>query len=301
MSNVILITGAGTGMGRLTARALADAGHTVYATMRDPEGRNASRAADLLDYAAEHDVDLRVVELDILSQDSADAAVAKVVEQSGRLDVVVHNAAHLYYGVTEAFTPEQVLAAYDTNAVGALRVNRAGLPVLRRQGSGLLLWVGSGTSMVVPPFLAPYTAAKAAMDSLAESISVEVARYGIETSIVMPGPFTQGTEHFPNAARAADDDVAAEYDKIADAIANNGAATEALFAPGVVQDVQAVADEIVRVVGLPHGERPYRTSVDFSDFGDVPVAAVAMAQRERLLRRFGLGDVLKPASPVPAA
>src|SRR5919201_1700842 len=296
MSYVILITGAGTGMGHLAASALADAGHTVYATMRDPNGRNAARAADLLDYATEHSVDLRVVELDVLSQDSANAAVAKVIE--GRLDVVIHNAAHLYYGVTEAFTPEQVLAAYDTNAVGALRVNRAALPVMRGQGSGLLLWVGSGTSMVVPPFLAPYTAAKAAMDSLAESVSVEVARYGIETSIVMPGPFTQGTQHFPNAARATDDDVAAQYDKIADAIANNSAATEALFAPGVVQDVQAVADEIVRIVGLPHGERPYRTSVDFSDFGDVPVAAVAMAQRERLLKRFGLGDVLKSTKPV---
>src|SRR5919199_992929 len=272
MSYIILITGAGTGMGRLAARALADAGHTVYATMRDPNGRN-----------------------------SANAAVAKVIEQSGRLDVVIHNAAHLYHGVTEAFTPEQVLAAYDTNAVGALRVNRAALPVLRRQGSGLLLWIGSGTSMVVPPFLAPYTAAKAAMDSLAESVSVEVARYGIETSIVMPGAFTQGTEHFPNAARAADDDVAAEYDKIADAIANNGAATEALFAPGVVQDVQAVADENVRIVGLPHGERPYRASVDFSDFGDVPVSAVSMAQRERLLKRFALGDVLKPTKPVATA
>jgi NAD(P)-dependent dehydrogenase (short-subunit alcohol dehydrogenase family) len=295
MSNVILITGAGTGIARLAARSLADAGHTVYATMRDPDGRNAARAADLRNYAAERDVDLRVVELDVLSQDSADAAVATVIDQSGGLDVVVHNAAHLYFGVTEAFTPEQVLAAYDTNAVGALRVNRAALPVLRRQRSGLLLWVGSGTSMVVPPFLAPYTAAKAAMDSLAESVSVEVARYGIETCIVMPGPFTQGTEHFPNAAHAADDDVAAQYDETADALANNGAATEALFAPGVVQDVQAVADEIVRVVGLPHGARPYRSSVDFSDFGDVPVAAVAMVQRERLLKRFGLGDVLKPA------
>jgi NAD(P)-dependent dehydrogenase (short-subunit alcohol dehydrogenase family) len=301
MSNVILITGAGTGMGRLAARALADAGHTVYATMRHPEGRNAAKVADLLDYAAERDVDLRVVELDVLSQDSADAAVAKVIDQSGRLDVVVHNAAHLYYGVTEAFTPEQALASYDTNAVGALRVNRAALPVLRRQGSGLLLWVGSGTSMLVPPFLAPYTAAKAAMDSFAESVSVDVARYGIETSIVMPGPFTQGTEHFANAERAADEAVTTQYGEIADAIADNGAATEALFPPGVVQDVQSVADEIVRIVGLPHGERPYRSSVDFSDFGDVPVAAVAMAQRERLLERFGLGDVLKPAGPVAKA
>ena len=139
-----------------------------------------------------------------------------------------------------------------------------------------------------------YTAAKAAMDSFAESVSVEVARYGIETSILMPGPFTQGTEHFPNAATAEDDQVTEAYDLYFDALANNGAATEALFPPGVEQDVQAVADEIVRIVGLAPGERPYRTAVDFSDFGDEPVTAVATVQRERLMTRMGLADVLTP-------
>ncbi len=296
MKKVIVVTGAGTGMGRLAVRSLAAAGHTVYATMRDPDGRNAAKAEDLRHHAHEVGADLHVVELDVLSEESARAAVAAVLERSGRLDVVVHNAAHLFYGITEAFTPEQVLRAFDTNAVGALRVNRAALPAMRRQGSGLLLWVGSGTSMVVPPFLAPYTAAKAAMDSFAESVSVEVARYGIETSIVMPGPFTQGTAHFANAEPARDEHVAADYDRIADAVTEIGTATESLFAPGVVQNVQAVADDIVRIVGLPHGRRPYRSSVDFSDFGDKPVSAVAEAQRERLLGRFGLADVLAPAS-----
>jgi NAD(P)-dependent dehydrogenase (short-subunit alcohol dehydrogenase family) len=293
MSKVILVTGAGTGIGRLTVRSLAAAGHRVHATMRDPEGRNAAKAAELREYASEHAADLRVVELDVLSESSAQAAVATVLDESARLDVVVHNAAHLYYGITEAFTPEQVVRAFDTNAVGALRVNRAALPAMRRQGSGLLVWVGSGTSMVVPTFLAPYTAAKAAMDSFAESVSVEVARYGIETSIVMPGRFTQGTAHFPNAEPARDEGVAAAYERIADVVADNGAATESLFAPGVVQDVQAVADEIVRIVHLPHGQRPYRSSVDFSDFGDKPVSAVAEAQRARLLARFELSDVLQ--------
>ena len=294
--SVILITGAGTGIGRLAARTLAADGHTVYASMRDPEGRNKDKAEDLLAFAAGSDGDLRVVELDVLSEPSAHAAVERIQAESGRLDVVVHNAAHLLFGITEAFTPEQLLAAYDTNTVGPLRVNRAALPVLRRQRSGLLLWVGSGTSRVVPPFLAPYTAAKAAMDSFADSVAVEVARFGIETSIVMPGPFTQGTAHFPNAGFPADTEVASAYDAdYGAALAANGAATESLFPPGVEQDVQAVADEIARVVGLPAGSRPYRSSVDFSDFGDVPVTAVASAQRERLLRRMGLEDTLHPA------
>lgn len=295
--SVALITGAGTGMGRLAARTLAGDGHTVYASMRDPDGRNKDKAGDLIDLATEHRRDLRVVELDVLSESSARAAIDRIQAEAGRLDVVVHNAAHLLFGITEAFTPEQLLAAYDTNTVGALRVNRAALPVMRRQRSGLLLWVGSGTSRVVPPFLAPYTAAKAAMDSFADSVAVEVARFGIETSIVMPGPFTEGTAHFPNAGFPVDTDVTSAYEpEYGTALARNAAATESLFAPGVVQDVQAVADEIARIIGLPAGSRPYRSSVDFSDFGDVPVTAVATAQRERLLRRMGLAETLEPAA-----
>ncbi|MEU7633809.1 SDR family oxidoreductase [Nocardia sp. NPDC049220] len=299
--STILITGAGTGMGRLAARTLAAGGHHVFASMRDPDGRNQDKAADLRDFGRANGYHLDVVELDILSEESARAAVAEIVHASGRLDVVVHNAAHLLYGITEAFTPEQILAAFDTNTVGPLRVNRAALPVMRKQGSGLLLWVGSGTSFVVPPFLAPYTAAKAAMDSFAESISVEVARFGIETSIVMPGPFTQGTAHFPNAGVADDHQVTADYQQLyGETIAQNQEATESLFAPGVVQDVQAVADEIARIVDLPHGRRPYRSTVDFSDFGDIPVAAVAEVQRVRLLTRMGLEDTIAPAQPAGA-
>jgi NAD(P)-dependent dehydrogenase (short-subunit alcohol dehydrogenase family) len=262
--------------------------------MRDPADRNADKAEDLLGFATAHGADLRVVELDVLSEVSAHRAVAEVTEALGGLDVVVHSAAHLLFGITEAFTPEQVLAAYDTNTVGALRVNRAVLPVMREQRSGLLLWVGSGTSFVVPPFLAPYTAAKAAFDSFAESTAVDVARFGIETSIVAPGPFTRGTAHFANAGSPDDEAVTSAYaDLYADSLARNEEATEGLFPPGVEQDVQAVADEIARIVALPHGTRPYRSGVDFSDYGDEAVSAVA--QRLRLLHRMGLGDTTRPA------
>ncbi|GAB3600445.1 hypothetical protein GCM10027586_03030 [Kineococcus gypseus] len=223
--------------------------------------------------------------------------MAQVVEASGRLDVVVHNAAHLLHGTTGAFTPEQVLSALDTNTVGALRVNRAALPIVREQGSGLPLRVGSGTSVVVPPFLAPCTAARAATDSFAESISVEVARFGIETSIVVPGPSTRGTAHFPDATPARDQRVTAQYEDLyGRSTARNAQATESLSAPGVVQDVQAVAGEIARIVDLPHRRRPHRTSVDSSDLGDAPVAAVAEVQCTRLLHRMGLADVLSPAA-----
>src|SRR5262245_19400291 len=108
MNKVILITGASSGFGALTARALARAGHIVYATMRDTGGRNAAQVEDVNDYATDHGVDLRTLELDVQSEASCDAAIQEVVARHGRLDVVVHNAGHMVFGPAEAFTPEQL-------------------------------------------------------------------------------------------------------------------------------------------------------------------------------------------------
>ena len=185
---IVLITGASSGFGALAARALARAGHTVYASMRETAGRNAAQVAAAADYAREHRVDLRTLELDIASQASAEAAVAAVIAAHGRLDVLVHNAGHMAFGPAEAFAPEQFAQLYDSNVLGAQRVNRAALPHLRAQRRGLLLWVSSSSARGgTPPYLAPYFAAKAAMDSLAVSYAGELARWGIETSIVVPG------------------------------------------------------------------------------------------------------------------
>jgi NAD(P)-dependent dehydrogenase (short-subunit alcohol dehydrogenase family) len=167
---------------------------------------------ELRDWSFAHGYDLRVVELDVQSQGSADRAVRTIVGGQGRLDVVIHNAGDLVVGPTEAFTPEEIVQVLDTNVLGTQRVNKAVLPVMRDQHSGLLLWVSSTTTRGgFQPFLGPYAAAKAAMDSLAITLSYEVARFGIETSIVVPGAFTRGTAHFPNAGKPADAVTAAAY------------------------------------------------------------------------------------------
>src|SRR5690348_8524309 len=159
MKNVILITGASSGFGALAARALARAGHTVYASMRDTAGRNAPRVTEAKQYAAEHGADLRTVELDVGSQASADAAVNTIIAENGRLDVVVHNAGHMVFGPAEGFTPEQLAQLYDVNVLGTQRVNRAALPQLRKQGKGLVVWVSStSTRGGTPPYLGPYFA-----------------------------------------------------------------------------------------------------------------------------------------------
>jgi NAD(P)-dependent dehydrogenase (short-subunit alcohol dehydrogenase family) len=213
MKQVIVVTGASSGFGALAARALADAGHTVYASMRETTGRNAIQAKAVEEYAAAQKVDLRAIELDVASQESANSAVRKIVEESGRLDAIVHNAGHMVFGPAEAFTPEQFAELYDVNVLSTQRVNRAALPQLRKQGRGLLVWVSSSSvAGGTPPYLSPYFAAKAGMDALAVLYARELALWGIETSIIVPGAFTKGTNHFAHAGVPADKQREAEYE-----------------------------------------------------------------------------------------
>lgn len=290
--SVVLITGAATGIGNLTARALAAAGHTVFASMRGIEGRNAGHARELLELAEHDGGDLRVVELDVTSQESADAAVHTVLQATGELDVVVQNAGHLYVGYVEAFTAEDVTHLFDVNAVGAHRVNRAALPHMRERRSGTLIYVGSTTTAVVPPFLGPYVASKFAFDALAMVTAYEVSQFGIETTIVMPGAFTKGTEHFPNASHASDDEVTRAYASLDELVARNEAATTAMFRPGADADPVTVAHEIIRILALPFGQKPSRSVVDFLDSGVDEVNAVFRHAQEQFVTRLGFEQLL---------
>lgn len=292
---IVLITGASSGFGALAARALAHAGHTVYASMRETTGRNAAQVEAAHRYADDHRVDLRTLELDIASQASADAAIAQLVAAHGRLDVLIHNAGHMVFGPAEAFTPEQFAQLYDSNVIGAQRVNRAALPQLRAQRRGLLLWVSSSSSRGgTPPYLAPYFAAKAAMDSLAVSYAGELARWGIESSIVVPGAFTSGTNHFAHAGTPADSARLADYDT--GPTAGFGEEILRKLAGSVPEDadVASVADAIVAIVGAPYGRRPFRVHIDPASDGAEVVNAVGDRVRAEFLRRVGLGDLLAP-------
>ena len=295
MPNIIVITGASSGFGALAARALARAGHTVYASMRETEGRNAPQVKEVEKYAAAHEVDLRAIELDVLSQQSCDAAIQEIITRHGRLDVLIHNAGHMVFGPAEAFTPEQLAALYDINVLSTQRVNRAALPQLRRQGRGLVVWVSSsGSAGGTPPYLAPYFAAKAGMDALAVVYARELTRWGIETSIIVPGAFTGGTNHFAHAGAPADQARAAEYEAgpyagFADQVRKGFAA---IVPPDA--DVSVVADAIVKVIDTPFGKRPFRVHIDPTQDGAEVVNAVSDRVRAEFLRRIGLDDLLTP-------
>ena len=294
MSQIIVITGASSGFGALTARALADNGNgnTVYAGMRATTGRNAAQVQAAADYSAEHLVDLRAIEMDVNSEASVDAAIAQIIADHGRIDVVIHNAGHMVSGPAEAFTPDQLAELYNVNVLSTQRVNRAALPHLRNAGKGLVLWVSS-TSVKggTPPYLSPYFAAKAGMDSLAVSYAAELARWGVETSIVVPGSFTSGTNHFAHAGHPTDTAVEAEYETKYPGLIEQVAGKLAALAPEGAE-ASLVSDEIARIVALPAGQRPYRVHIDPANDGSERVSAVADEVRKEFLGRVGLADLL---------
>src|ERR1700716_1836846 len=250
MKKVIVITGASSGFGRLSSNALAKAGHTIYASMRDTTGRNAPQAADVKKFAYDNKVDLRPLELDVSSEKSIEAAIRQIVAEQGRLDVLIHNAGHMVFGPAEAFTPEQLAELYDINVLSTQRVNRVALPQMRKQHQGLLIWVSSSSSAGgTPPHFSPSFCPKAGMDAMAVQYARELAPWRIETSIIVPGAFTGGTNHFAHSGTPADKARVAEYE--AGPYKGYGKKIQEAFAAIVPPDADAgkVAEAIVAIVG----------------------------------------------------
>jgi NAD(P)-dependent dehydrogenase (short-subunit alcohol dehydrogenase family) len=264
--------------------------------MRDTAGRNAPQTADVKKFAHDNKVELRPIELDVSSEKSIEAAIRQIVAEQGRLDVLMHNAGHMVFGPAEAFTPEQLAELYDINVLSTQRVNRVALPQMRKQRQGLLIWVSSSSSAGgTPPYLAPYFASKAGMDAMAVQYARELALWGIETSIIVPGAFTGGTNHFAHSGTPADKQRAAEYE--AGPYKGYGKKIQEAFAAIVPPDADAgsVADAIVKVVDAPFGKRPFRVHVDPTQDGADVAFAVMDRVRTEMLHRVGLSELLTPS------
>jgi NAD(P)-dependent dehydrogenase (short-subunit alcohol dehydrogenase family) len=177
---VWLVTGAGRGMGTDIALAALAAGHAVVATGRDPERVATAVGA--------HD-DLLAVALDVTDPASVVAAVAAAVDRFGRIDVLVNNAGNFYAGFFEEITPDDYRAQIETNLFGPLNVTRAVLPVMRAQRSGLVVTISSTAGIVGQEFCTAYAASKFALEGWSESLTSEVAPFGIRTMLVEPGFF----------------------------------------------------------------------------------------------------------------
>lgn len=295
-NDVIVVTGASSGFGRLSAEALALAGHTVYASMRDTAGRNASQVEAAADFAKHNGVDLRTVEMDVQSQSSVGSAIGNVFNANGRIDVVVHNAGHMVFGPAEAFTPKQLAELYDINVVSTQRVNRAVLPHMRRQQQGLLVDIEqqfSGRHATVSGALLRRQGPRWIHSRCPMRASWSVGASRLPSFV--PGAFTSGTNHFDNAGSPADQTVADEYE--AGPYAGFGTRVQEAFDAIVPPDadVSVVADALVNVVDTPFGKRPFRIHIDPAQDGADVGFAVLDRLRAEMLHRVGLSDRLNPA------
>src|SRR5437879_1180270 len=203
MAQTILVTGSTSGFGRLTVETLARQGYRVFAGMRAAAGKNAPAAEELRALAQREQLALQIIEIDVTDDASVERAIAAIIETTGRLDVVVNNAGVSYSGPLEAFTLEQVRQQFETNVFSVLRVNRAVLPQMREQGSGLLLQIGSIAGLLAFPLLGLYGATTIALEGLTESYRYELAPFGIDAVIIEPGTFP--TAIGANRQVAADD------------------------------------------------------------------------------------------------
>jgi NAD(P)-dependent dehydrogenase (short-subunit alcohol dehydrogenase family) len=246
----ILVTGSSSGFGELIVKTLAADGHRVFATMRDVDSRNAAAAQRTRAWAAAHNRDVHVVELDVSSEDSVRHAMRDIE----RIDVVVNNAGASAVGPIEAFGMDQIEALFSLNAFGPIRVCKAVLPLMRAQRSGLVIFVTSTLGRVLPGRGGLYPATKWAAEGLAESLHYQVTPFGIDVAIVEPGAFP--TPATSKATLAADQDIAAAYDAVTPRPA------PVLPADGYTPpDPQEIADAVKHLIDTPPGQRPLRTVV----------------------------------------
>jgi hypothetical protein len=277
VDKVVLITGSSTGFGRTAAEILAKRGYRVIATMRDCSGRNRSASEALRSVAESKGWNVDVLDMDVTNDASVNQAVQQALDRAGRVDVVIKNAGIAAVGITEAFTVEQFQQVFGVNLFGVLRVNRAVLPAMRRQRSGLLIQVSSVGGRVVVPGLAPYH--------------------------VEPGSHSGTAINDKALALApADQDRVPGYGSTAETVDRIGALLEQTGRAPDTLTSEIVAKTFVRLIERPAGERPFRT-VATAAMQPVlePYNALAATIRDTVADMFGVSELAALRQMNPSA
>jgi len=259
-NKTILITGTSSGFGKLTAQTLAKDKHTVYASMRGVAEKNSESAKSLEEWAKKEGAKLKVIELDVTDQSSVDKAVESIISTEGKIDVVVNNAGIFGLGLTEAFTIEQFKKIFEVNTLGPLRVNRAVLPQMRKQNSGLLIQISSVVGRVIIPFAGAYTASKFAVEAIAETYNMELKPLGIESVIIEPGAYP--TEIMNKIIKSEDEERLSQYGDMAKAPDKMFEGFMEMLKGENAPKPQAIADAVKKLVDMESGKRPLRTVAD---------------------------------------
>jgi NAD(P)-dependent dehydrogenase (short-subunit alcohol dehydrogenase family) len=219
--------------------------------------------------------------MDVTDDASVERGVDAAIAKGGRIDVAINNAGYSMTGLAEAMTTEQAKRLMDTNFFGPVRVNRAVLPHMRRQRSGVIIHISSAAGRLTLPSMGFYCASKFALEALAEAYSYELAAQGIESVIVEPGQYE--TAVFGNAVTAADEARTETYGAVKQFPAKVHAALSS-----TAGNAQDVADAVLRIVETPAGEKQLRYFVSPANFGVNEINALTKQLQAKALEGFGL-------------
>ncbi|WP_445772690.1 SDR family oxidoreductase [Shewanella sp.] len=250
----VVITGSSSGFGKMSVKQFADKGHKVYAAMRNANSKNLDAKNELQSYSE----NIVVVDMDVSSEASVNAAIAQIMQKEQAIDVLINNAGIMHMGVTEAFSVEQAQQLMDTNFYGVIRTVQAVAPHMRKAGKGLIINTTSVVGRVSWPFTGTYSASKAAVEAYSQSLKFELAPSGVEVILVEPGPSaTNLAGSFKPEAHA---QVVAENPQLKAIIDNMiGSFDQVLQDPKT--DPQHVVDAYLTLVDMAHGTRPTRTAI----------------------------------------
>jgi NAD(P)-dependent dehydrogenase (short-subunit alcohol dehydrogenase family) len=284
MKNII-ITGSSNGFGLKAAKDFADKGNKVYATMRNPNGKNANAKADL----ESHSTNIKVVDMDVTDEASVKEAMATILAEAGSVDVLINNAGIMYLGITEAFSVEQAKFQMETNYFGAIRVMQAVLPSMRKAGSGLIINTSSLVGRMSPPFFGTYTATKHALEGYTQALRYEVSPFGVDVVMVEPGPF--GTGLLASGQAPAHSEVLETYGELAGVPIAMGENFAQMLQSEDAPDPQWVVDAYLKLAELPFGSRPTRTVVGIT-WGVDEINQLTQPIQDRVLQEMQLESVL---------
>lgn len=284
MKNII-ITGSSNGFGLKAAKDFADKGNKVYATMRNPKGKNAHAKADL----ESHSTNIKVVDMDVSNEASVKEAMTTILSEAGSVDVLINNAGIMYIGITEAFSIEQARFQMETNYFGAIRTIQAVLPSMRSKGSGLIINTSSLVGRMSPPFFGTYSATKHALEGYSQALRYEVSPFGIDVVMVEPGPF--GTGLLASGQAPAHNEVLETYGELAGVPNEMGESFAQMLQSKDAPDPQWVVDAYLKLAELPFGSRPTRTVVGIT-WGVDEINQLTQPIQDRVLKEMQLESVL---------
>jgi len=280
----VVITGASSGFGAAAVRAFADQGNRVWGTMRDAEGRNAIKKAEL----EAHSPGIAIAEMNVTSDASVTDGFARILAE-GPVDILINNAGIMYIGMTEAYSVAQAHEQMETNYFGAIRAMQAVLPSMRAAGSGLIINTSSIAGRVSVPFFGTYSATKHALEAYSQSLRYEVAPFGVDVALVEPGPFPSNL--LAAGKPPAHEDVLASYGDLGNVPATMISGFADMLASEAAPDPQLVVDAYLALADAAPGKRPTRTVVGIT-WGVDEVNAFTQPRQDALLKEMQLETVL---------